>query len=184
MRSARVAAPRRSRVVEGARLTPSPAALAASQVQLRWRLMRAVRGGGRTWARTKDPLIKSQLLYQLSYASMTGWGEAAAIGSAPLASAPARMQTLFHQARPRGRRRFCRSMRHQDAEAQQHRHLRRAAKADQRQRDADHRRQPHHHRQVDRDVEEDRRRQPRRGQLGEAALRALADARRPSAPPG
>ena len=29
-------------------------------------------GGGRTWARTKDPLIKSQLLYQLSYASMTG----------------------------------------------------------------------------------------------------------------
>ena len=24
--------------------------------------------GGRTWARTKDPLIKSQLLYQLSYA--------------------------------------------------------------------------------------------------------------------
>ena len=26
-------------------------------------------GGGRTWARTKDPLIKSQLLYQLSYAS-------------------------------------------------------------------------------------------------------------------
>ena len=26
--------------------------------------------GGRTWARTKDPLIKSQLLYQLSYASM------------------------------------------------------------------------------------------------------------------
>jgi hypothetical protein len=28
--------------------------------------------GGRTWARTKDPLIKSQLLYQLSYASVTG----------------------------------------------------------------------------------------------------------------
>ncbi len=28
--------------------------------------------GGRTWARTKDPLIKSQLLYQLSYASMRG----------------------------------------------------------------------------------------------------------------
>jgi hypothetical protein len=27
------------------------------------------RFGGRTWARTKDPLIKSQLLYQLSYAS-------------------------------------------------------------------------------------------------------------------
>ena len=26
--------------------------------------------GGRTWARTKDPLIKSQLLYQLSYASV------------------------------------------------------------------------------------------------------------------
>ena len=28
--------------------------------------------GGRTWARTKDPLIKSQLLYQLSYASIAG----------------------------------------------------------------------------------------------------------------
>ena len=27
------------------------------------------KNGGRTWARTKDPLIKSQLLYQLSYAS-------------------------------------------------------------------------------------------------------------------
>jgi hypothetical protein len=30
------------------------------------------RNGGRTWARTKDPLIKSQLLYQLSYASIAG----------------------------------------------------------------------------------------------------------------
>jgi hypothetical protein len=28
------------------------------------------KSGGRTWARTKDPLIKSQLLYQLSYASV------------------------------------------------------------------------------------------------------------------
>ena len=28
------------------------------------------KNGGRTWARTKDPLIKSQLLYQLSYASV------------------------------------------------------------------------------------------------------------------
>ena len=26
--------------------------------------------GGHTWVRTKDPLIKSQLLYQLSYASI------------------------------------------------------------------------------------------------------------------
>jgi hypothetical protein len=33
--------------------------------------------GGRTWARTKDPLIKSQLLYQLSYASMTGLSDGA-----------------------------------------------------------------------------------------------------------
>ncbi len=31
--------------------------------------------GGRTWARTKDPLIKSQLLYQLSYASIPNWPE-------------------------------------------------------------------------------------------------------------
>ena len=30
--------------------------------------------GGRTWARTKDPLIKSQLLYQLSYASIGACG--------------------------------------------------------------------------------------------------------------
>ena len=30
------------------------------------------KNGGRTWARTKDPLIKSQLLYQLSYASIPG----------------------------------------------------------------------------------------------------------------
>ena len=27
------------------------------------------RYGGHTWVRTKDPLIKSQLLYQLSYVS-------------------------------------------------------------------------------------------------------------------
>ena len=27
--------------------------------------------GGHTWVRTKDPLIKSQLLYQLSYASIS-----------------------------------------------------------------------------------------------------------------
>ena len=27
--------------------------------------------GGHTWVRTKDPLIKSQLLYQLSYASVS-----------------------------------------------------------------------------------------------------------------
>ena len=31
--------------------------------------------GGRTWARTKDPLIKSQLLYQLSYASISRSGQ-------------------------------------------------------------------------------------------------------------
>lgn len=35
-------------------------------------------GGGRTWARTKDPLIKSQLLYQLSYASIPAVGGEAA----------------------------------------------------------------------------------------------------------
>ena len=34
-------------------------------------IISAMESGGRTWARTKDPLIKSQLLYQLSYASMT-----------------------------------------------------------------------------------------------------------------
>jgi hypothetical protein len=35
------------------------------------------RGGGRTWARTKDPLIKSQLLYQLSYASTLAYKRSA-----------------------------------------------------------------------------------------------------------
>lgn len=44
------------------------AALAAAGEKKR---QKTVGGGGRTWARTKDPLIKSQLLYQLSYASMT-----------------------------------------------------------------------------------------------------------------
>ena len=34
----------------------------------------ATKNGGRTWARTKDPLIKSQLLYQLSYASVPDRG--------------------------------------------------------------------------------------------------------------
>ena len=33
---------------------------------------KSLKNGGRTWARTKDPLIKSQLLYQLSYASISG----------------------------------------------------------------------------------------------------------------
>ena len=39
--------------------------------------------GGRTWARTKDPLIKSQLLYQLSYASTPACRRAPSAGSAP-----------------------------------------------------------------------------------------------------
>ena len=43
--------------------------LAAFLVRKRWLHQFGVEGGGRTWARTKDPLIKSQLLYQLSYAS-------------------------------------------------------------------------------------------------------------------
>ena len=43
---------------------PESAALAVTK-----RLFSLVKNGGRTWARTKDPLIKSQLLYQLSYAS-------------------------------------------------------------------------------------------------------------------
>ena len=43
--------------------------------------------GGRTWARTKDPLIKSQLLYQLSYASVAIPSSGSRRG-APLASHP------------------------------------------------------------------------------------------------
>jgi hypothetical protein len=39
--------------------------------------------GGRTWARTKDPLIKSQLLYQLSYASVSVSGIEGALEAPP-----------------------------------------------------------------------------------------------------
>jgi hypothetical protein len=39
--------------------------------------------GGHTWARTKDPLIKSQLLYQLSYASTPTFPSARIIGLPP-----------------------------------------------------------------------------------------------------
>jgi hypothetical protein len=44
---------------------PWPKAKASKKVEREY--------GGRTWARTKDPLIKSQLLYQLSYASAPYW---------------------------------------------------------------------------------------------------------------
>src|SRR3954452_2995242 len=58
----------------------------------------ADRNGGRTRARTWDPLIKSQLLYQLSYASKsdfepvrrTGGSETAAIKQRLVAKAPSR----------------------------------------------------------------------------------------------
>ena len=52
-------------------------------------------GGGRTWARTKDPLIKSQLLYQLSYASMPC--EAGAAAGFPARRVPASMGDLGMQ---------------------------------------------------------------------------------------
>jgi len=63
----------------------SPSESAAGKWQNHFRQFRmnfAKSDGGRTWARTKDPLIKSQLLYQLSYASTParlprgGWGMA------------------------------------------------------------------------------------------------------------
>ena len=55
---------------------------------------------------------------------------------------------------------------------------------DQRQRDADHRREAHHHHQVDRDVEEDRRGQARRGRAGaKRRLRAQRDADPPARSP-
>ena len=46
--------------------------------------------GGRTWARTKDPLIKSQLLYQLSYASVLGGRISRIAGSDPYSDSCAR----------------------------------------------------------------------------------------------
>ena len=70
--------------------------------------------------------------------------------------------------------------RHQYPQAQQHGHLRRPAIAEQRQRDAHHGGKAHHHHQVDRDIEEDR-----RGEPG-AASRANRDSRagRPRFPIG
>ena len=50
-------------------------ATGASEIHAGWALdlyPKLRKDGGRTWARTKDPLIKSQLLYQLSYASTHG----------------------------------------------------------------------------------------------------------------
>ena len=60
--------------------------------------------GGRTWARTKDPLIKSQLLYQLSYASVTGCdGEPCAIGMRAISIAGRRCKP-FSRTGPRSAR--------------------------------------------------------------------------------
>ena len=54
------------------------------------------KGGGRTWARTKDPLIKSQLLYQLSYASNAGLRHG---GEATSPSGGALLAELFRPAK-------------------------------------------------------------------------------------
>ena len=56
-------------------------------------------GGGRTWARTKDPLIKSQLLYQLSYASMT-WPVWWRFGEAPAPSGGGQLAGVSDRANP------------------------------------------------------------------------------------
>src|SRR6476620_5005911 len=69
---------------------------------------------------------------------------------------------------------------HQDAEADHHGHHRRPAETDQRQRDADHRREAHDHHQIDRDIEEDRRAEARRAELAEAGRAALADLEAPT----
>ena len=53
--------------------------------------------GGRTWARTKDPLIKSQLLYQLSYASAPYW-RGAPIAAVRRASSPFLGKSFGHLA--------------------------------------------------------------------------------------
>jgi hypothetical protein len=59
------------------------------------------KGGGRTWARTKDPLIKSQLLYQLSYASIPGMQ--GAVGDCAAAFGGARLAKLWRLANPKMR---------------------------------------------------------------------------------
>jgi hypothetical protein len=47
---------------------------------IRWKIIaKSLKTGGRSWVRTNDPLIKSQLLCQLSYASVSAalesrWG--------------------------------------------------------------------------------------------------------------
>ena len=58
-----------------------------------------VGNGGRTWARTKDPLIKSQLLYQLSYASMT-WPVWWRFGEAPAPSGGGQLAVVPQVANP------------------------------------------------------------------------------------
>ncbi|MDB5682705.1 MAG: hypothetical protein JWM75_403 [Sphingomonas bacterium] len=68
-------------------------------------MIRSKEYGGRTWARTKDPLIKSQLLYQLSYASMPvglgGWAVPVADrpGSRVFCGCKHPTATLCHRAR-------------------------------------------------------------------------------------
>ena len=64
--------------------------------------------GGRTWARTKDPLIKSQLLYQLSYASVPIEALAARLGKRAVSKGAGSCKPFF--AYQLGRRRFWRSI--------------------------------------------------------------------------
>src|SRR5689334_320995 len=99
------------------------------------------KSGGRTRARTWDPLIKSQLLYQLSYASTRG---------APLRQAAAQLQPALQKRavsangkRGSGSRRRLDPAaiaaaavgavdRHGDADADHHRHHRRSAVGEER----------------------------------------------------
>src|SRR5665213_2066677 len=106
------------------------------------------KSGGCSRTRTCDPLIKSQLLYQLSYAPARERfyikaRAACRAGSLALAAeaADARVAVNIDA--------------HQEAEAEHHRQHRRAAIGNERQGHAHHRDQSHHHRRIDEDVEEE-----------------------------
>src|SRR3981081_920831 len=159
--------------------------------------------GGRSRARTYDPLIKSQLLYQLSYAPH--WPEAARLYQAgyALSSRPAAAKFTVLPAQegwdtsallpmlrdgrctaqgsvlPRQLRVAVNADAHQQAAGEHHRDHGGAAVAAQRQRHADHRQEPHDHGGVDEDVEEHHGGDAQRHQAAEMVLAAQRDREAP-----
>src|SRR5258708_10357719 len=163
--------------------------------------------GGRSRARTYDPLIKSQLLYQLSYAPHRP--EAARLYQAgyALSSRPAAGKFTVLPAQegwdtsalspmrrdgrcaaqgsvlPRQLRVAVDADAYQQTAGEHHRDHGGAAVADQRQRYADHRQEPHDHGGVDEDVEEQHGGEPPRHPAAKKGPAAPAAAETPRTPP-